>query len=320
MSLSQIDRLKRFQSFSFQEKQEIIATPSLNLVKEVRNGARVVKRRFSDTSYGKVIWLCGCSVSNRLYCFPCVLFNKSANVWSAHGYVDLVNFWAAVKKHETSASHKESSICLARFGSEQIETSISRALQEEITRHNSIVDNNRAILCRLIDCTRFLATHELAFRGSNEGDSSSNQGNFIDLTSLIARYDPLLDAHFENSDRFRGQSPKIQNDLVLSLASCVQARIRSELKEASFVSIEVDETTDISVSTQCSFVLRYVTHNEVVERFWQFLNVSGATIASELAETVLSVIRSLDISKNLLRKATMALWHFLVLRMVYKSL
>ena len=132
MSHITIDRLKTFQALSFQQKQEVITLgrpmPSINLEQEVRNGARTATRRFSLEYYEKVNWLCACSTINRLFCFPCILFSKVANAWTKTGYFDLVNFWKAVRKHDGSLSHKEACVCLARFGKERIESSLSRAL------------------------------------------------------------------------------------------------------------------------------------------------------------------------------------------------
>ena len=306
MSLSSIARLKEFKTLDFGEKHEIVTLgrpmPSIPLTQEVRNKSRTILRKFSSDYYKKVDWLCGCNILNRLFCFPCTLFGKS-NVWTSSGYFDLVNFWKAVRKHKGSLSHKESSICRARFGKERIELSVSRAHREEIERHNALVDKNRAILRRLVDCVRFLAIHELAFRGNNEDSDSIIQGNFKDLTQLIAEYDPTLQSHFIDNSRFRGQSSKIQNDLIECLATTVKTCICKELSEASFVSIEVDETNDVSVATQCSFVFRYVVDNAVNERFWSFLNISGATSASDIAETVLAVIKEVNVSDKLIAQS-----------------
>ena len=81
---------------------------------------------------------------------------------------------------------------MERLGAGRVDVMLSRARADDIRAHNQEVDRNHGVLSRLVDCVRFLATHELAFRGNEEGEGSDNRGNYIDLNRLIAKYDPLL--------------------------------------------------------------------------------------------------------------------------------
>jgi hypothetical protein len=49
-----------------------------------------------------------------------------------------------------------------------------------------------------IDCVRFLVTQGLAFRGHDESSSASNRGNFLELMTFLAKYNPPLQKWSDN--------------------------------------------------------------------------------------------------------------------------
>ena len=53
----------------------------------------------------------------------------------------------------------------------------------------------RDILHMLLDITLFLAKQNLAFRGHNENESSTNKGNFLEMVEMLSKYDPGLKEH-----------------------------------------------------------------------------------------------------------------------------
>ena len=194
--------------------------------------------------------------------------------------------------HEATKAHKSAVLALRRFGQEpRIDLQLSQARAEEIRRHNDLVRKNRSITRSLIDCVIFLGTHELPFRGRHEGRDSSNRGNFKDLLSFLATRDAVLQEHLDNSTVFRGDSQRIQNDLILCISEEVRDVIRSEIQRARFIALQVDDTTDITQQSQCSIIVRYVLDNEPVERFLTFRNVSQDASAEGLTAVVLDELK-----------------------------
>lgn len=51
-------------------------------------------------------------------------------------------------------------------------------------------------------------------------------------------------------------------------------KIAEEIKEANFLAVIADETSDVSNTFQIAIVWRYIVKNRPVERFWTFLNPS----------------------------------------------
>ncbi|GBN00612.1 hypothetical protein AVEN_86377-1 [Araneus ventricosus] len=65
-----------------------------------------------------------------------------------------------------------------------------------------------------------------------------------------------------------------------------QNHIKNEISKACFVSVIVDETTDVSSISQLVVVIRYVLSNgQPVERFWGFTNPPGHE-AKSIAECI----------------------------------
>lgn len=70
-------------------------------------------------------------------------------------------------------------------------------------------------------------------------------------------------------------------------------RIIEEVKSASFVAIQADETTDVSTQTQLVLVLRYIDgKHSVQEPLFEFVPILDAT-ANSIATVILERLDSL---------------------------
>ena len=57
---------------------------------------------------------------------------------------------------------------------------------------------------------------------------------------------------------FSGLSKRIENDMIEVVAEVIQTDIRKGINKASFVAVEVDETTDVTQKAQISVIFRFV--------------------------------------------------------------
>ena len=64
---------------------------------------------------------------------------------------------------------------------------------------------------------------------------------------------------------------KIQNEMISTLAHIVTEDIATEIKEANYFTLIVDETKDVSKQEQISLVIRYIKGGKVHERFTGYL-------------------------------------------------
>ncbi|KAJ4444532.1 hypothetical protein ANN_06327 [Periplaneta americana] len=142
---------------------------------------------------------------------------------------------------------------------------------------------------------------EMAYRDHKESVESDNRGNYIEYLSSLSEFDHLLANHLESSTVFRGTSPAIHNDLIFAISGVMIKNIKSEIEEAPFAAIVVDETSDCSNQSQLSIVLRYVDSTaNVQERFIGFTNVSSGKTAAALFQHVEGVIAEYNVGNKLI--------------------
>ncbi|XP_056306384.1 uncharacterized protein LOC130218267 [Danio aesculapii] len=139
------------------------------------------------------------------------------------------------------------------FGKLSIAQQLDEGYRIGIRRHNEEVTKNRHILSRIIDCVKFCGAFELALRGHDESESSDNPGIFRGLVDFVASLDGVLKEHLDNATVFKGTSKTVQNELLDCMLSVMREHIIQEAQSSEFLSIQADETTDIS--TQCQLVL-----------------------------------------------------------------
>ncbi|KAI5334637.1 hypothetical protein L3X38_024770 [Prunus dulcis] len=134
--------------------------------------------------------------------------------------------------------------------------------------HESQIDY-KIRLNAFVDCIRFLLRQGLAFRGHDESEDSSNQGNFLELFQF-------LDA----PKNLKVTSPKIQKDIVNAAAVETTDAIIRDMDDAFFC-ILIDESCDVLVKQHMVVMFRYVDNKGcVIERFIGIEDVTSTTTES----------------------------------------
>jgi len=284
---------KPFSRLSIQEKLDIKRrgreTPNL------KSSESEKKRSFNaDYWYNKVSWLTGSAKRQKLFCWSCLLFPPSTgpDVWFRRGYDDWKNLDRATLRHSSNKEHLKSELQYKYLGAIRVERSISEAARISIKQHNELVDKNREVLKRLTDITCWLALQGLPFRGHFEGGESKNKGNFKELFKLMVKYDSVLQIHLETSKTFKGTSKSIQNDLIQCVQSVFTRSLLAELENAPFLTVIMDEATDISSHSQLAISFRYVNVKSGVieEIFWKFVDVSSGRDAESLFKVAMDIL------------------------------
>ena len=161
------------------------------------------------------------------------------------------------------------------------------------------VRQNRGMLKILIEAVLLLGKQELSFRGHDEKDDSLNRGNYRELLECFAKFDSVFERRLHgrlagqeggNAGVFTGVSSEIQNDLIDCIDSVIQDVIDQEVKMCTFLSIQVDETTDVSTKEQLSVIIRLDKKGEIVERFLRFVDVSTDRSASAISGVVKNIL------------------------------
>ena len=110
-----------------------------------------------------------------------------------------------------------------------------------------------------IDCIRFLLRQGLAFRGHNEYENSSNQGNFLEVIRFLEDHnEDIKDVVLKNAhENLKSTSLEIQKHIVTAASIETCNAIVTYLSDALF-SVLIDESCDISKKEQMVVVLRFV--------------------------------------------------------------
>ena len=74
----------------------------------------------------------------------------------------------------------------------QKDQTIDKPAQQKLEKEK---DHGRKVLFRIICIVRYLAKHNLAFRGTNSKLYDDSNGNFLGLIEMLAEFDPFIQEH-----------------------------------------------------------------------------------------------------------------------------
>lgn len=170
-----------------------------------------------------------------------------------------------IKLHETTDKHIMASIKVAY---RQAAFPLIPSLVENAKTH---VAHNKEIIRHLIDITLFLGRHCLSFCGHKENKNEDIRGNFKDLAALLSKYSPALaspitEVEIKGRKTHNFLSWQRQNQLIQAISTNIRSSIQQELLSATYFSVTLDTTFDISRKEQLSIVFRYINKGIICER------------------------------------------------------
>jgi len=124
----------------------------------------------------------------------------------------------------------------------------------------------------ILDSLLFYARQGIAIRGHREDEDSLNKGNFLELLTLRAKDNHIIQRYFiEKEKTFRYVSDDYTNTFLENLANIVIENIIDTIRAAGIFSIIFDETQDFSRHEQVAIIIRYATKDlSTVEVFLGF--------------------------------------------------
>ncbi|XP_022178815.1 zinc finger MYM-type protein 1-like [Myzus persicae] len=179
-------------------------------------------------------WLLYSKSLNRVFCLYCRLFpSKSTSSLASIGFSNWKQISERLKEHELSIPHTKA---------QEKWIQLRMGLDLHKTVDNNIQDNLniekerwRSILKRIIACIEFLAEHNDAFRGTSSKLYTPNNGKFLGLIQMIAKFDIIMADHLrsvcndEIHDHYLG--PSIQNELISIIATKIRDEIINRVKQ-----------------------------------------------------------------------------------------
>ncbi|XP_058744291.1 uncharacterized protein LOC131616850 [Vicia villosa] len=231
--------------------------------------------------------------------------DKSSRRFTANLYTRVLSnaekFGERLREHETGMEHVKNMTTWYELRQRlQNFQTIDKTSQRLINKEK---DHWKSVLKRIISIVKFLAKHNLAFRGSNERLYQNSNGNFLGLIEMLAEFDPIVQEHVRRITNdnihvhFLGHN--IQNELILLLASAIKNEIIRKTKQAKYFSVILDCTPDVSHQEQMSLIIRYVDVSSnsvsIEESFLGFLNVND-TSGQGLFDVLQNEMKSLDLN------------------------
>ncbi|XP_047124137.2 uncharacterized protein LOC101241093 [Hydra vulgaris] len=183
--------------------------------------------------------------------------------------------------HENSVSHMK---CYQQWVETEIRLKTGKTIDNEeikIIEKNSLRWQN--VLLRLMNITLYLAENNKALQGSSDKLFTPQNGKFLGLIQMLAKFDPVMQKHLalaDTSDHYCGKN--IQNELIDLMSQKVNDEIINRVLKAVYYSIIADCTPDISRKEQLSLTIRIVDLSldirvEIKEYFLGFFSVSDST-------------------------------------------
>jgi len=229
------------------------------------------KYYFKTQLCGEIIkrsWLSYSLSLDKIFCTTCKIFglpNAQKLTIASDGTRDYRNIKRNIENHESFNDHVQSVLSRALYESH------NRIDAQIIQGSNIQVSENREILRVIIDSLIFIARQNIALRGHDESTFSTNQGNFLELIKMFAKYHPTLQHHLNTIEQHKRNrltflSHDTQNKLLSILSNIVRSTILDEVKKAVIFSVTIDTTTDVSKLERFCLVVRYVFGGQIYER------------------------------------------------------
>uniref|UniRef100_A0A8C6T8V9 Zinc finger MYM-type protein 1 n=1 Tax=Neogobius melanostomus TaxID=47308 RepID=A0A8C6T8V9_9GOBI len=172
------------------------------------------------------------------------------------------------REHEGSAGHKNSVMMWKDYKTSKLHGDVID--QMNIASVDQISERREYLRC-IVAVTKFLGRQGLAFRGHDEKQSSDNQGNFIEMMSLLKEFDPFLQ-NYHPPAHSTYLSASSQNEWIESCAASITSRIVQEMKDAGMYSLMADEARD-GLKEQLAVCVR--SDKVVKERFITLVNLTA---------------------------------------------
>ncbi|XP_047145384.1 zinc finger MYM-type protein 1 [Hydra vulgaris] len=282
---------------NFPRDQKERKFPTYIFLEEQRNGEKVRRD-----------WLVWSKAVASLFCFPCSLFGSpnltrpgvqsSLLSWNGGIHGNWRKLSDRVKSHQQSDFHRN---CYLQWKTATIHLKSQKSIEHQLEKQiGDEAKRWKVILQCILDVTIFLASRNLAFRGSNQKLFKNGNGNFLGALELIARHNKTLKDHMhliakhqDEEKRMQAHylSWKSQNEFIKECGKLVVREVIREIKKSIYFTIITDNTPH---SEQITFVFRFLHFNdnhlwEIKERFLKLEELEKKK-GSDITKLILNVL------------------------------
>ena len=206
-----------------------------------------------------------------------------------NGYSNWKDATVGFRNHELSGCHREAVEVIISLPATTM--NIGAHLSRQYAQEKEL---NRKMLIKILSCIQFLARQGLPLRG--HGDDSD--GNLLQLLKYQGD-DEIEDWLQRKTNKYT--SHEMQNSFLKIMALDVLRNVIEKLQKSPYLTIMIDETTDVTNQEQVTIVLRRIDDTfETCEEFIGLYTVSSIEAAC-LTEVIKDTMIRLNLSMEKLR-------------------
>ena len=261
---------------------------------------KVLKRSFQPSWFDKWPWLHYIESDDSVLCYTCAKASLQKKLqWSSsadmafisRGFVNWKDATVKFSLHLSSTCHKEAVLKMVTMPSSS--NNVGELLSSQLAKEKL---ERRQCFLKILSIIRFLARQGLPFRGHGEEHDS----NFLQLMNLRAEDDPRISDWLKKKSN-KYTSPDIQNEVLKIMALSVLRQLMHSIHSAPFLSIMIDETTDISNKEQVVVCLRWV--DKALEAHEEFIGLHQveSTASTVLVGVIHDVLTRMNVSIHKIR-------------------
>lgn len=211
---------------------------------------------------------------------------SAADTFVSKGFTNWKDATVAFQSHQQTKCHKDAVDVVITIPSTTKD--VGELLSKEHAKEKEI---NRRMFVKIVTSIKYLARQGISLRG----DGDEEDGNFMQLLRLRADDDPDLVAWLQRKQN-KYTSHEIQNEILktMAMSSSVLRNIASCLQRSPFLTLMMDESTDVSNTEQVVIVFRWVS--DLLEVHEEFLGLYQ--VASIKAEVLYSYSTTMDCLKR----------------------
>lgn len=282
--------------WSANDQRRLIAlgrpTPNLRSLFEVAAAAA------DHNLYEKFTWLAGCCRTQAVYCWPCLLFAaKSVRHPFIDGYTRFDGLQAAISAHELTTFHFQACLRLKICGKQLFAAQPSQVPDQR--RLQLLAHRNRQIVIELVRATIYLVTNGIAF--NVERSPATAHHTYVELLKLLTEHNNATLCHRlvgRDDRRFRPASQYIHAELLESIAAAILLHIQTEIHNAPFVSVILNECEVEGGRIEVTIALRYAAHTfqarELVVAYIDVTTDDDNRRIDDMFGIVMDVLRAYD--------------------------
>ena len=205
------------------------------------------------------------------------------------------NLSSVANSHKKTKHHVTNHTAHRLLGNVDGANALDEARQQEIKRHNQTASRHARLMKHHTDVAVYLSAHGLAFRGHNESKDCLNRGKFLEMMALLGDYSNDL-RKFLDTERITYTSHEPQNQLIACLFAEIKSEIYNRMNRSKFISIMMDDTSDLSNTEQSAISVRLIHDGKIEEHLLGLIDSSDDESADGLSKILMETLEAYKIT------------------------